>query len=288
MCAFLCVFLFGCGNGGGGGTPSNPTNVNGRVLRAEDNSPEAGAKVAIGGQSTSTLTDGTFTLSNVDANAKTGTITPAAPAKARTLALSLTAKTANNLGDVFVSDTGYTASATGTVVAPIAGAQQPVGNATVTIAGSQTKTGTDGTFRIDNLPIGLGTDPNTAIGSISAPNFDTRPIFTPNLFETGVNALGIQLLGAPVGNTPPSQPYTITGTVTVGGKVPTSAATVTITNSGGQTLGTATTDANGAYFFWVVTGTYTITATSGSSAPRTVSVTLAALDTPVTVPVIAF
>ena len=213
-------------------------------------------------------------------------MTPPAPGKARTLTLALTAKSANNLGNIFTSDTGYTASAIGTVVAPISGAQQPVGNATVTIAGSEVKTGTTGAFRIDSLPVGLGSDVNTPIGIISAPDFDSKPIFTQDVFVTGDNNLGTQVLGAPVGATPPNQPYTIKGSVTSGGK-PVAGVQVSLAPGGGQTLGNTTTDASGNYYFWVVTGAYTITATSGTTT-HTTNVTLAALDTPVSAPTLAF
>ncbi len=281
--------LAGCSNGGGSAPPANTsTSVTGRVLRAEANTPEPNATVSIGSRTTTTATDGTFTLTNVDATVKVATITAAAPAIARTVALSLTAKTVNNLGDIFVSDTGYTATATGTVVAPINGTQQPVGNATVTIAGTQVKTGTDGTFRIDNLPVGLGASANVSIGTISAPDFETRQIFAPFVFETGMNALGTLPLGAPVGTVPPSLPYTVSGNVTVGGKVPTVPVTVSITPVGGMTLsGNTTTDTSGNYTFWVVAGAYTVTALQGTDT-RTVNVTLTSLDAPVAAPQIAF
>ena len=282
--------LAGCSNGGGGvgPGPSGTTTITGRVLRAETNAPAPNASVTVGGRSTMTAADGTFTLSSVDATIKTATVKAAAPAMARTLSLALTANISNPLGDIFVSDTGYTANTTGTVVAPINGAQQPVGNATVTIAGAQVKTGTDGTFAISNLPIGLGALANVSIGTITAPNFDTRQIYAPFVFEAGANPLGVLLLGTPIGTIPPSLPYTVTGKVTVGGKVPTNAVTVSIAPTGGTTLGgTVTTDSSGSYFFWVVAGTYTVTALNGA-AQQTASVTLASLDAPVTAPPIGF
>lgn len=289
--AVLAVFaaLAGCGGGGSGGGPGagTPTSVTGRILRAENGAAEAGTTIKIGNQTATSATDGTFTFANVDATAKTATITPAAPAVARTLALSLTAHIANNLGDVFVSDTGYTASVSGTVVGQINGTQQPVGGATVTLAGSQVKTGTDGTFKIDNLPVGLGTDPNTSIGTISAPNFESKPIFTQFALATGNNDLGTLLLGAPVSTTPPSLPYTISGTVTSGGKPAVNADVTIAVGGGGQLLGTTRTDQNGNYFFWVVTGQYTVSATVGSSS-QSVVVTLQALDAPATANAINF
>lgn len=283
----LFALLTGCGGGGGGGPVVNgkATSVTGILLRAEDNSPVVGATVTISGSSTTSAADGSFTLPSVPSNATSATITPKAPDLPRTLILALTPKVANNLGNIFTSKTGYTASAVGTVAAPINGAQQPVGNATVTIAGTQVKSGTDGSFRIDHLPVGLGADLNTAIGSITTPNFAVKQIFTQNLLVAGVNQLGIQLLGAPVGNIPPGVPYTIKGTVTVGGKPAPAGLNVSITASGGQPLGSTTTDASGNYSFWVVTGTYAVTVTSGANS-KTVMVTLITLDAPITVPAI--
>lgn len=287
--AVLAAFagLAGCSNGSGGGGGGTATSVTGRVLRAENNAPETGTTIKIGGSSTTSASDGTFTLSNVDANTKTATITPAAPAKARTLTLSLTAHSANSLGDVYVSDTGYDATASGTVVGQINGAQQAVGGATVTIAGAQVKTGTDGTFSIPNLPVGLGTDPNASIGTISAPNFQSSPIFTQFVLASGNNPLGTLLLGAPVSATPPSLPYTISGTVTSGGKGVAGASVSITATAGGQVLGTVGTDQSGNYFFWVVAGQYTVSATVNNNT-QTVPVTLQSLDAPVAAPTINF
>lgn len=284
----LYAAMTGCGGGSGGsGPPGTPTSVTGRILRAENGAVEAGTTIKIGNQTATSGADGTFTFANVDANTKTATITPAKPAVARTLALSLTAHIANNLGDVFVSDAGYTASVSGTVVGQVNGAQQPVGGATVTIAGSQVKSGTDGTFKIDNLPIGLGTDPNAAIGTISAPNFESKQIFTQFVLATGNNDLGTLLLGAPVSTTPPSLPYTISGTVTSGGKPATNTDVTIAAGTGGQLLGHANTDQNGNYFFWVVTGQYTITATVNNNT-KSETVTLQALDAPASAATISF
>ena len=285
----LFAALTGCGGGssGGGPGPGTPTSVTGRILRAENSAVEAGTTIKVGSQTATSTSDGTFTIANVDVNTKTATITPAAPAVARTLALSLTAHIVNNLGDVFVSDAGYTASVSGTVVGQVNGAQQVIGGATVTIAGSQVKTGTDGTFTINNLPIGLGTDPNAAIGTISAPNFESKQIFTQFVLATGNNNLGTLLLGAPVTTTPPSLPYTISGTVTAGGKPAANAEVDIVAGSGGQLLGNTSTDQNGNYFFWVVTGQYTVTATVNSNT-RSQNVNLQSLDAPVTVTTINF
>jgi len=285
MLLALSALLTGCGGGGGGGTSGDGTGVSGIVLRAENNAVVVGATINVGGKQGTTGNDGSFSLSNVNSAATTATLTPPSPGKPRTLTLSLTPKVINNLGNIYTSDTGYTASATGTVVAPISGTQQPVGNATVTIAGTQVKTQTTGAFQIDNLPIGLGADLNTAIGVITAPNFDPKPIFTQYVFATGINSLGTLVLGAPVGTTPPTAPYTITGTVTVKGAA-TAGVAVLISNASGQQLGAANTDINGNYSFWVVAGTYTIEASYGTST-GSVTAVLKSPDMPITASTIA-
>lgn len=283
----LTSLLTGCGGGGGGGgTTGNGTSVSGVILRAENSAAVAGATINVGGVQGTSASDGSFLLQNVSSTVTTATLTPPSPALKRTLVLTLTKGIVNNLGNIYTSDTGYTATAVGTVVAPINGTQQPVGGATVTIAGTQVVTSTTGAFTVPNLPIGLGQDANTPVGIISATDFDPKPIFAPYVFAAGNNQLGTLLLGAPVGNTAPGQPYTIQGKVTVNGN-PTAGIALLISNSAGTQLGTTSSDASGNYSFWVVPGTYTISATSGTTN-KTVTVTLAALNVPVTAPTLAF
>lgn len=278
----LAGALVGCGGGGGGGGAA-PAQVSGRVLRAETNlPPNPAATATISGQSMATAGDGTFMFQSVPSNATTLQVT-ADPAKPRTLTIALTANQNNALGDIFVSDTGYTATATGRVVTQ--DTNQPVGNATVLIGGSQTQTGTDGRFTLGNLPVGLGTVPNVAIGVVKANGFTDKPIIPSFILADGVNPLGDILIASPVGSNTPSPPYTITGKVTAQGAA---APNITVTLSvGATTLGTTTTDANGAYFFWVVPAAYTVSATQ-QGVTKQVSVTLNRLDTPVTAPTISF
>ena len=47
---------------------------------------------------------------------------------ARTITIKLSATQPNNLGDIYVSDTGYTATVTGRVVALVNRTVQPIGN----------------------------------------------------------------------------------------------------------------------------------------------------------------
>jgi hypothetical protein len=257
--------------------------VTGTVLLAETNAPVTDATVSIGGQATQVDQNGNFTLSDAPSNATTATITSAS-AKTRTLAIALTANQTNALGSIFLSTTGYTATATGTVVTQ--DTSQPVGNATVNIAGTITQTATNGTFTLTNLPVDLGSIAGAPIGVVTAPGFADKPIQAPFVFQAGNNALGNIVIASPVSSTTPLPPYTITGTVTVN-KTPTAGITVSL-SSGATKLGSTTTDNTGTYYFWVVPGTYTVSATHTGAAAKQVTVTLQSLNTPVTAPAIAF
>ena len=149
----------GCGGGGGGVPGGMPVAVKGRVIRAETGlAPNPAAMVAIGSSTATAGVDGVFTF-NAASDAKTATIT-AQGSKTRTIAVALSVTQPNNLGDVYISDTGYNADVTGRVVALVGGNTQPVGNATVTLANVTTTTKTDGTFALTGLPVDLGNDGN--------------------------------------------------------------------------------------------------------------------------------
>ncbi len=286
VCALLMA-LAGCGGGSGGGPgpASNPVTVIGTVLSVESGLPaSAGATVTIGGNKIVTDASGNFTLANVASNTTSGTVT-AANEQALTLALTLKPNVVNNLGTIYISNAGYTASVTGRVVAMVGGVTQPVGNAKVTIANASGTTGTDGRFTLTNLPVGLGATAGF-LGKVSAPGFEDKPITADTLkfaLTAGANDIGDLLVAQPTGSVP-AAPFTIRGVVTAHG-APASGVSVSI-SSGGLGLGVATTDSTGTYFFWVVPGTYTLAA-QVASAPSGVSVTLSRLDVPVTAPTIA-
>ncbi len=281
----LLISLIGCGGGGGGGGGGAAgATVKGRVLLVETNSPpDPAATVTIAGQSAQTdLQTGNFTLSGVPSNATTAVISAPGGSQTRTLTIRLTANQTNDLGDIYLSNKGYTATVTGHVVTQ--DTNQSVGNATVTIEAEQTKTDTNGRFSLTGLPVDLVSDANNPVGKVTASGFaDVLLRFT---LTTGTNDLGDIALPLLVSPTTPLPPYTITGKVTVQN---TPAANITVTiASGGTTLGTTTTDSGGNYFFWVVPGTYTITAARSGSQNQQVNVTLTRLDTPVTAPTINF
>jgi hypothetical protein len=280
----LMAGAVGCGGGGGGGTPTQSGNVTvlGTVLDAESLAAPSSGAITINGKTANTAADGTFQLTNVAATATTATVT-ASGEQPRTLTLKIPAKTTSlDLGDIYMSATGYNASASGTVVTPKSGANQPVGGATVTIAGTSVLTGTDGTFSIPNLPVGLGTDPTTPIGTVHATGFVDKPIVSQFVFTAGDNPLGALLIQTPVNSTAPPPPYTVSGQVTHSG---TAQPNVTVAIFSGATqLGTAQTDANGTYYFWVVPGNYTVITVLSGGQQVSVSVQLNAPNTPVTAP----
>jgi hypothetical protein len=284
----LLVLLAGCGGGGGGGG-GTPTSVTGRVLNAETGAPpNNGATVTIGGASAQTAADGTFTLANVPSTTTSGTVASSG-AQTRTLTLALTAGQANNLGDVYITSdpAGYTANVTGRIITLDKG--QPVGNATVILAGSSTKSGIDGTFTLTGLPVGLGNTSGT-FGVVKASGFEDKPITADVLrfpLAQGSNPLGDIPIASTVGTTPPNVPYTIAGTVTVHGQKPSAGQQIQVTlSAGSNVLGTMTADANGNYSFWVVPATYTVSVSLSGFTTKQVSVTLARLDRPVTAPTV--
>lgn len=280
----------GCGGGGNGGNGNgggSATTVIGRVLRAETNlPPNPAATVTIAGRSVTTGGDGRFSIANVPISTKTAVIKAASTAD-RTVALTLTKGVTNDIGDVFVSDTGYTASVTGTVVSPTGSTNTPVGGAKVTIAGVTVLTSTDGKFQIDNLPVGLGQDPNASIGTISATGFDDKQIFTQFPLEKSppVNSLGTLPLGAPISGSAPGLPYTVKLTVKKG-STPTAGLAMNIFDSVTNTnLGGPLAQSGGDYYFWVVPGTYNIIVQADSTGTNTITqaVTLPGAATPVNV-----
>ena len=288
LLAALTFGITGCGGGGGGGNPGggggggNLVTVTGRIIRAESNTrPDPAATITIGGVSgQSSSTDGSFSLSSVPSGSTSAAIT-ATGSQALTLPITLAASGTTNLGDVFISDTGYNATVTGRVVTTVDNSQQNVAGATVTIAGRTATSGTNGTFTIENLPVGLGTIVGT-YGTVKAGGFEDKLITETTLefpLTAGPNPLNNPIvIERPIGSTP-NPPYTIRGVVSVNGTA-TSGIAVTITNAAGQIFST-TTGPGGTYFFWLVTGTYTVNAASGTSS-GSAAVTLSSLDNPVT------
>ena len=285
FCA-LAVVLTGCGGGGGGSgpAPGGSATVTGTVLSVESGLPaSAGATVKIGGQTAVTDATGKFTLLNVSSGTTSGNVT-AASELPLTLALTLKPNVTNNLGTIYLSNAGYTATVTGRVVATVSGTAKPIGNATVTIANATAKSAADGTFTLTNLPVGLGATAGF-LGKVTAAGFEDKAITADTLrfaLTAGANPIGDLLVAQPSGSVP-AAPFTIQGVVTAHG-APASGISVSLA-SGGVSLGSTTTDSTGTYSFWVVPAVYNLTAVSTTS--QTVTVTVVRLDVPVTAPPIA-
>lgn len=285
LLGILTVAIMGCGSGGGGGGGQQVT-VTGRVFRAETGvPPNPAAGINIGGSTTSNTADGTFSFTAP--LSATSAVFTATGTQTLTLPITLSATLPNALGDIYLSDTGYTAVVSGRVVTAITGTTQPVANAVVSLAGAKTNTLADGTFSVGNLPVGLG---NVAgvFGKVTATGFEDKPITDANIqfpLAAGANPIGDLLISQPSGSTP-LPPYTIKGLVQTSG-TPTANVTVTLM-SGTLNLGNTTTDSTGTYTFWVVPGTYTFTATVGGSGTKSVNATLVLLNAPVTAPPISF
>lgn len=282
LLALVCLtVLAGCGGGGGGGGSTTQTSVTGTVLDVATDLPPTGATtIAIGGASaTADATTGAFTVQNVNPSTTTATITSGG-LTARTIALSLTANTKNDLGLVYLSASGYTATVTGRVVATVNGQTQPVGGAKVTIAGSQTITTTDGKFSVGNLPVGLG-GTQTPVGTVTATGYSIRNIVLLTFaLASGSQDIGDQPLGTPLSTTPPSTPYTVQVKLTSGGMPLTTGGSVSLF-SGNTNLGTAVNDGAGNFYFWVVPGAYSAQANVNGSTKTSATITLTAPDVPV-------
>ena len=283
----LAALTFGVVGCGGGSSPSgNPggtvVTVTGRIIRAETNTrPDPAATITIGGATAqSSATDGTFTVANVPSDATSAVIT-ATGVRSLTLPITLSTTVANNLGDIFLSDTSYDATVSGRVVTTVDNSQQAVAGAVVTIAGRKATTDVNGAFSIPNLPVGLGSIAGN-YGVVKAGGFEDKLVTDLTLefpLTAGANALANPIvIERPIGSTP-NPPFTIRGVVTLNG-VASPGIPVRATTAGGLVFST-TTGPGGSYFFWLVTGDYNLLAESGT-ASGTTSVSLISLDTPIT------
>ncbi len=277
--AALCATMLGCGGGGGGAAPAD---VSGRILlTATGQPPNPAATVTIAGRSVQTLNDGTFILRGVASDARQIQVTAQGLQPLTQPLPTLTANRVNNLGDIFLSDSGYTAAVKGKVVradtlAGLAGAK-------VRISGQVTTTADDGAFTLSGLPVGLGGMQD--VGLITAAGFEDKPVrIDPPLGASPPdNDLGDIPLAPPVGGIP-GGPTTIRGTVSLQGQMDFSQTTVTLINpDNGETLSTQVTAADGRYGFWVPTGRYQVRAERSGFQPQTRDVTLNRTDQPQTV-----
>lgn len=286
--------LLGCGSGGGsnnGGGGGNAA-LHGRILLVSTSAqPAPTTFVEIGGtQGQASDSDGQFNLAGISATATVLTIRNVNGSGAeqfrRTLTVQLTGGQTTDIGVVYISDQGYTANISGRVVTQVDSVFQPVAGAKIVISGVKAVSGVDGKFSMTGLPVGLGSLPGALLGDVRATGFEIKTIVSETLgppLVAGANPIPDIIISAPIGSTPPP-PFTITGKATVQG-VAQAGVNINL-KAGAVDLGSVTTDSAGAYFFWVVPGTYTITASKSGFASKQVSATLNRADTPVTAPAI--
>jgi hypothetical protein len=238
--------------------------------------------VQIGGASFTTTANGTF-LINTNTTATqlqvtatgAGTLTQPLPTLVATPQL-------NDIGDVFVTADGYTAIASGTVVR--AADLTPVANATVRLNGQVKITGASGTFQFTGLPVGLGstTDP---VGLVTADQLENKPIILefPLGASTGtppaVNDLG-QIQMVPLVGSIPGGPSNIRGTVDTPALADDSGTVVNLRlKSDNSLILTTTTNASGAYGFFVIAGNYVVETVRTGFQTATADATLTSPDT---------
>lgn len=244
----LAALLAGCGGGGGGGGGTN-TTVTGTVrdsARADAPVP-AGVSVTIGSASTTTGTDGTFTLRGAPAGATTATIVVNGTTYTVAFSPSVAPSGITAVGDLFIN-IGQVSGRL--VIKDAAGVNQPAANGFVTISweggSDDVQTGADGRFRIDNIPAGAA-ELNAVLSTASASQAIT--------VQNGLTDIGDVLLVNDPNPNPPAPPYTIVGTVLLPDGA--SAVGVTVQMLRGDTLlETTTTDASGAFGFVAVPGVY--------------------------------
>jgi hypothetical protein len=258
---FPLLVLAGCGGGGGGGGGTG-TTVAGRILdSARNDQPVASAVVEIGGATTTTGTDGAFTLRGARVGSSTATVR-APGVDAQTIALPTpVTEGSNGPFDLIIN--------IGQIRGRVLTAQnQPASGALVTViaTGDNVTTGADGTFQIEDLPA-VETEVTAVLGTASA----TKTVTIAN----GVTEAGdLTLVNDPNPN-PPGQPNTIVGTVRSAVSNATLANVVVQLLQNGVERERTATDAAGNYGFYVPVGTYVLRAsgTGVSTVEGTATVT---------------
>jgi len=261
LMAFLLalVVIFGCGGGGGGFGGASATIV-GRVLDVRNGGPvDPAVSVQAGGQSVQTQADGSFQVTapqgttsvTVDAGAF-GTFTYTIPA----------ASGVTDVGDLWVGPQKVTL--TGRVLDSTDGTA--VVGAVVRFAGHRATTNSVGTYIIPNVAYN-----NTSqaafwgiVGKVTAEDyFDISFTASGKTASGGTVTLDDLRMTPSDGTLPPPFPFTIWGQITPSGDAE---GTIVTLKEGGTAVRVYNVGSDGAYYFWVVPGTYTIEARKGSLA----------------------
>lgn len=242
---FPLFALAGCGGGGGGG--GTGTTVAGRILdSAANDQPVASARVEIGGATTTTGTDGAFTLRGARTGSTTATVT-APGVEAQTIALPAPVTEGSNGPFDLIINIGQIR---GQVLTPQG---QPASGALVTViaTGDNVTTGADGAFQIEDLPA-VETEVTAVLGTASV----TKTVTISN----GVTEVGTLTLVNDPNPNPPGQPNTLVGTVRSAGSGGPLANVLVQLLQNGVERERATTNAAGDYGFFVPVGTYVLRA----------------------------
>jgi hypothetical protein len=278
------LVLIGCGGGGGGGGSSSTsggstTTYVGRIIDVTTGAgitPAATVQLANGSVSTTTQSDGSFTITVPQT---TTTLKVVAGTDGVWNFTFLPQIGTADLGDLWVGPEHVTLK--GRALDSTNGLA--IGGATVTFAGASATTQGDGTFSMD---VAYSSTTQAAFwgiaGSISALNYFVQSFnAAPNVAVSGIVNVGDILLTPSSDPNPPAPPYSIKGRVL---PLSSAAGTVVTLSQGSTHLRVYNVGSDGVYLFWIGPGSYSITYTNGSLTAPAQSVTAPALGGTVTVP----
>ncbi len=239
-----------------------PTGTIAGNVVSTSGAPIAGATVAYGGASTSTDSNGNYTLANV----QVGTVTVAVTAAGYQGATQNVTVTAN--ATVTANFTLAANAVPGTVTGSVRNISNndPVIGATVTFSGGTTTTNSSGAFSFSNVAAG------TYAFTASATGYLTR---SQTFTVSGPTTITMQIATAGI----------VTGKVNLNSGTAAVGATVTLTGGDLVNTVTLTTNSTGNYTStWIPIGKYTLTVSLSGYASQSVPVTVP--NGTVTVPLI--
>lgn len=266
----LCLFAAACG--GSGGSPSAKGTVVGRVLNVATGGPtNPTSTVQIGTKSTQTsLSDGSFTLANVSQGGTSLTVDNGVPPLWNFTIPAIEETT--DVGDLWVGPERVTL--TGTV--RDAATSNPISGAMIAFGGRFGTTNASGVFALQN--VAYATSTQTAfwgiVGSATATGyFRNEWTAAPNTAVAGTVTVNDILLSPTSDPTPPGEPFNLWGVISAPGGA--SGSIVRLKQSGVD-VRVYNVGSDGRYRFFVLPGSYVISASKGASTAPDVPVTLTA------------
>lgn len=250
----MLMLLVGCGGGGGGGSTATAT---GRVIfMTTGQAPNPAATVQVGNVTTTTDSEGAFSL-----NAPAGSTSLLVIYQASQNSTSITFRFdiepplsgMQNLGDLYIGPQKVVV--TGRIVSSVD--SSPVSGAVVRLGGQRAVTDANGVFTFPEFPydaqnVGafLGLQ-----GSVTKAGFFDRTFFPDTGANNGVVTL-LDITITPTGGVdPPPPPATIFGNVNPASLAP---GTVLTLSQNGTPIRQTTVGTDGSYGFLVQAGVYTI------------------------------